>query len=114
MQSYIKIVTKKYETIILDTDLNVYRLDRDSDIYKFFENIFEEWFEDMTSEGSALGKDIEFCYYGYYDEPALYSKHGAICQSIEDVIDICVEKNIIWISEAALYTECDITASFQI
>ena len=114
MQSYIKIVTKKYQTIFLDTDFDVYRLDKNSDIYKFFEEIFEEWFEDMTTEGCALGNDILFCYYGNYDEPALYSKHGAICQAIEDVIDICVEKNIIWISEDALYTECDVTAAFQI
>lgn len=38
-----------------------------------------------------MAKDLEGMYYGECDQPAIYTKRGAIIQAIEDMIELAKE-----------------------
>ena len=56
-------------------------------VFLFVENLFNEWYDHNTQPGAPMGKDIEGMYNGDADQPAIYSKNGAIIQAIEEMID---------------------------
>lgn len=56
-------------------------------LFKAVEQQFDEWYNHNTQPGAPLAKDIKGCYYGYFDEPACFSKVGAIEQAIEEMIN---------------------------
>jgi hypothetical protein len=62
-------------------------------VFQYVEKKFDEWFEHNTQPGAPMGKDIQGMYYGEADQPAIYSKKGAIQQAIENAIDQANEDN---------------------
>lgn len=63
----------------------------DSTVFKIVEHIFNEWFDYNTQPGAPLAKDIKGCYFGYCDQPAIYSKKDAIRQGIDNLIQEAIE-----------------------
>lgn len=101
-----------FQTINIDTfDAN--RVSSDSTIFKVVEHLFNDWFEHNTQPGAPCGKDIEFCYYGDSDEPAVYSKRGAIIQGIEEIIEFVRDSGRQLITTKDILN-MDIEAAFQI
>lgn len=55
--------------------------------FKVVEHMFDQWYEHNTQPGAPMGKDIIGMYEGEGDQPAIYSKKGAIRQGIENLIE---------------------------
>jgi hypothetical protein len=88
----ITILSKNYGSQVIDTDTFVARFAAtNSTIFKIIEHIFDEWFEYSTQPGAPMNKDIQGMYYGECDQPAIYSKKGAIRQAIENLIEEVTE-----------------------
>lgn len=86
------IISKNYgsQSINVDT-FNPEMASASSTVFKIVEHMFNEWFDHNTQPGAPLAKDIEGCYFGYCDQPAMYSKKGAIRQGIENLIQEAIE-----------------------
>jgi len=86
------IISKNYgrQTINVET-LDASTVSMDSTIWKIVEHMFNEWYDYNTQPGAPMGKDIEGMYYGEGDQPAIYSKRGAIQQGVETLIDFLRE-----------------------
>lgn len=90
----ISIVSKNYGSQTIDTNnFNPAFASTSSTIFKVIEHIFNEWFDYNTQPGAPMSKDIEGMYYGECDQPAIYSKKGAIRQGIENLIEAVSEWN---------------------
>lgn len=59
-----------------------------SAIFKEIEAMFDKWFEHSTAPGAPMGRDILGMYNGEGDQPAIYSRRGAIIQGIETFIEL--------------------------
>ena len=105
------IISKNYGTqkIWIDSfDSN--KASKLSTIYKVVEHIFNDWY----SHASAGQPDVVGCYNGWgEDEPALYSKVGAIRQGIGDLIDYAIE-NKLSVMTTKQIQNIDLEATFQI
>jgi len=90
----IKIISKLYGTQIVNIDTyNPLMASVDSPVFKIIEHIFNDWYAHNTQPGAPMAKDIEGMYYGEGDQPAIYSKKGAIRQGIENLIEEVKELN---------------------
>ena len=82
------IVSKNYGKQIIDTEnFAAYMAATNSTIFQIIEHIFNEWFSYNTQPGAPMAKDIIGMYYGEADQPAIYSKKGAIRQAIENLLE---------------------------
>ena len=84
----ITISSKNYGTqkIYIDS-FNPMMASIESPIFKIIEHIFDEWFSHNTEPGAPMSSDIIGMYEGEADQPAIYSKKGAIRQGIENMIE---------------------------
>lgn len=78
------------------------------------EHLFDDWFAYRTQPGAPMGKDIQGMYLGELDQPAIYSKRGAIVQAIENLIEIAQESG----KESVIYNtrqlqQLDIECAFE-
>jgi hypothetical protein len=108
------IKSKNFGFININPDtFNPTMASRDSSIYKLVEYVFNKWFTDNTQNGAPLAREIELCYFGSCEQPAMYSISGAIRQGIETIIEHMVESNITYITTKEL-NSVDIESAFQI
>lgn len=84
-----------------------------STIFKVVEHIFNDWFDHNTQPGAPLAKDIEGCYFGYCDQPAIYSKKGAIREGIGNLINEAIESGKSLLTTKDIL-KMDIEAAFEI
>jgi len=63
-----------------------------STVFKVIEHIFDSWFEYSTQAGAPMAKDIEGMYNGEGDQPAIYSKRGAIIQGMETLRELLMDE----------------------
>lgn len=90
----ITIISKTFGMQTIDTDtFNSFFVSSSSTIFKCVEHIFNEWFDKYTQPGAPMAKDIEGMYYGECDQPAIYTKRGAIIEAIENMIAELLESN---------------------
>jgi hypothetical protein len=88
----ITIVSKLYGRQTIDTDNFIASYaSTSSTVFQVIEHIFNDWFDYNTQPGAPMGRDIEGMYYGEGDQPAIYSKKGAIRQGIESLIELLQE-----------------------
>ena len=88
----ITLVTKNFGNQTINADsFNPLFVSPSTPIFKAVEYIWEKWFEESTENGAPMSKDIKGMYFGESDQPAVYTKRGAICQAIEDMINLCIE-----------------------
>lgn len=88
----ISIISKNYGNQSINTETyNPMFAAVDTPVFKIIEHIFDEWYSHNTEPGAPMAKDIEGMYYGEGDQPAIYSKKGAIRQGIENLIEIAQE-----------------------
>lgn len=110
----VTIISKNYGTQVIDTDtFDAGYASTSSTIFKVIEHIFNEWFEYRTQPGAPMNKDILGMYEGECDQPAIYSKKGAIRQAIENMIEELLEdgKEAIRLTTAQI-VKMDIEAAF--
>lgn len=89
----ISIVSKNYGSQKINTENYIPQFAAtDSTAFKVVEHIWNNWFDHATQPGAPMGKDIQGMYYGEGDQPAIYTKKGAIRQGIENIIEYCLEK----------------------
>lgn len=108
------IISKNYGKQIINIDSYIPQYaTTDSTAFKVVEYVFNEWFDYNTQPGAPLAKDIEGTYFGYCDQPAIYSKKGAIREGIEIMISEAIEsgKSIITTKDIV---KMDIECAFQI
>lgn len=92
-QMKVSILSKNYGNQTIDLEnFNPMYASVESTIFKVIEHIFNEWFDHNTQPGAPMGKDIQGMYYGECDQPAIYSKKGAIRQGIENFVE-CVRES---------------------
>lgn len=84
-----------------------------SPIFKLVEHMFNDWYEHHTQKGAPCCEDIILCYEGDIDQPAIYSKKGAIRQAIENLVEYMTENNITFLTTKEIY-KADLEAAFQI
>lgn len=82
------IISKLYGTQRIDTDKIEQCFNPACTIFKIVEHLFNEWYIYATQPGAPMNKDIVGMYNGEADQPAIYSKSGAICQGIEGFIEL--------------------------
>ena len=88
----ISIVSKNYGNQTINTEnFSAHMASTGSTIFQVIEHIFNEWFSYNTQPGAPMGKDIIGMYEGECDQPAIYSKKGAIRQGIENLIEAMLE-----------------------
>jgi hypothetical protein len=88
------IISKNYGTQTIDLNsFNPMMASVESTIFKVIEHIWNEWFDYSTQAGAPMAKDIEGMYYGECDQPAIYSKKGAIRDGIEIFMQELIENN---------------------
>lgn len=115
MMSKIKIISKLYGTQEIDLDtFSANNASSNSTIFRVVEHIFNDWYEYNTEPGAPMGKDIIGMYYGEGDQPAIYSKRGAIIGGIENFLELVSEDN----GSKSVYTtkdivKMDIEAAFE-
>lgn len=84
----IKFVSKNFGSQTIDTEnYNPSIASVHSPIFQMVEYMFDEWYESRA----ANDREIIAMYNGDGDQPAIYSKKGAIRQGIETVIEIAEE-----------------------
>ena len=111
----ISIVSKNYGNQTIDTDnFNPSMASTSSTIFQVVEHIFNEWFSYNTQLGAPMAKDIVGMYEGECDQPAIYSKKGAIRQGIENLIEAAQEmgKSSIILNTRQI-TNLDIESAFN-
>lgn len=90
--STITIISKKYGTQKIDTDnFDPSTVSKGSTIFQVVEHMFNEWYDYNTQPGAPGSRDIPGMYYGECDQPAIYSRIGAIQQGIENFIEAAIE-----------------------
>jgi len=90
----IKVISKLYGSQFINIEtFNPLMASTDSTIFKIIEHIFNDWYDHNTQPGAPLARDIQGMYYGEGDQPAIYSKKGAIRQGIENFIEEVKEAN---------------------
>lgn len=107
------IISKNYGSQKIDiNNFNVLSLPTNCTIFKIIEHMFNDWFEHNTQPGAPLGKDIEGMYFGEGDQPAIYSKKGAIQQGVEVLVELLLEspKSVITTKDIM---RMDIECAFQ-
>jgi len=111
--STVSIISKNYgnQTINLDS-FNPMCAAMDSSIFKIIEYIFDKWYDYNTQPGAPMCKDIEGMYYGEGDQPAIYSKKGAVRQGIENMIEEIRESGKKVVTTADIL-KMDIEAAFN-
>jgi hypothetical protein len=86
------ILSKNYGSQVIDTEnFDAWFASASSTIFQIVEHIWNEWFTHNTQPGAPMSKDIQGMYYGECDQPAIYSKKGAIRQGIENIIEYVTE-----------------------
>ena len=99
----ITIITRRFGSQVIDTETFIpERAAASSTIFKCFEFIFDNWYEAATAPGVGMGKDIEGMYCGEGDQPAIYSRRGAIIEAMEILIEDAQENS------KSLYTSRDL------
>jgi hypothetical protein len=84
----------KYPSQTIDTDFYDSTIEyTTSSLFQYVEDRFNEWFDHNTQDGSPMGKDICGWYYGEGDQPAIFSKTGAIQEGINILIEEALELN---------------------
>jgi hypothetical protein len=80
----IRIITKNFGTQVIDTEwFDANKVSPKSTIFKAVEYVFNEWYKDACEHD----RDVRGCYKGWADdEPAIYSKRGAIIAAIEYIV----------------------------
>jgi hypothetical protein len=90
----ITIVSKNYGSQVIDLDtFNPLAASPASTIYKIAEHMFNEWYDGRTEPGAPMAKDIQGMYYGEADQPAIYTRTGAIQGGVEIIIEEIQEAN---------------------
>lgn len=110
----ISILSKKYGNQTINTeDYNPHTAGTNTPAFKIVEDIFNEWFDHSTQPGAPMGRDIIGMYEGEGDQPAIYTKTGAIRQGIENLITEAEEtdKPTIILNEGQIQ-KFDIEAAF--
>lgn len=111
--SKISIISKNYgsQSINIET-FNPQFASSESTIFKIIEHIFNQWFDYNTQPGAPMAKDIRGMYLGEADQPAIYSKKGAIRQGIENFIEEVKEKGLKVINTKQVM-QMDIESAFE-
>lgn len=107
----ITIISKKFGTQKLDTENP--KTGSSTTIFQIVEHMFNEWFDHNTQPGAPMGKDIQGMYYGECDQPAIYSKKGAVQDGIDNIIEYCLETGKQVISTKDIVT-MDVECAFQV
>ena len=109
------IKTKMFGTFTIDTEtFNASLCSPSHPIFKSVEYLFNKWFDEYTVEGAPLANDIIGCYEGWEDQPATYSKKGAIRQGIEAIVEYIEENNLTYLTSRDIWTDVDLEGCFQI
>lgn len=84
----IKFVSKNYGSQVIDTESYApWKASVSSPLFQMIEYLFDEWYESRASND----REIVAMYNGDGDEPACYSKKGAVRGGIEVAIEIAQE-----------------------
>ncbi len=109
------IISKNYGTQTIDlAEYDPYYASSSSTIFKIVEHMFNDWWDKYTEPGAPLWKDRIGCYNGWgEDEPAIFSKKGAIIGGIEIIIELAQEENLSRLTTADIL-KMDVECAFQI
>ena len=109
----ITILSKKYGSQVINTDtFQAHKASSKSTAFQIIEHIFNDWYDHNTQPGAPMGTDIQGMYYGEGDQPAIYTRSGAIRQGIEIMIDEATETNRTLITTKDII-KMDIEAAFD-
>ncbi len=84
----VTIISGQYGRQTINTEsFDPFRASSSSTIFKVVEHLFNEWYDKYTEPGAPMAKDIQGMYNGEGDQPAIYTKRGAIVDGIETLIE---------------------------
>ena len=109
----ITVKSKLYGTQVIDTETFIARFaSASSTIFKIIEHVFDEWYEWHTQPGAPMNRDIVGMYNGECEQPAIYSRKGAIRQGIENFIEECIETGRTFVTTKDIQ-KMDIECAFE-
>ncbi len=109
------IISKNYgtQTIYVES-YDPWMAATNSTLFKIIEHMFNDWWDKHTEPGAPLWKDVIGCYNGWgEDEPAIFSKKGAIRGGIEMLIELAQEENLSVVTTKDIL-KMDIECAFEI
>jgi hypothetical protein len=110
----VNVVTKKFGTFTIDVvEIVPDLLPTSHPLYQMVEQLYNEWYDNRMAQGGLRAKDTRGMYFGEGDQPAIYSRDGAIVEGMNALVEYITERERTTITSKEIWHKADITAVFE-